>query len=741
MAPIFDKPLPPAPTYESAEDTISTFTKNTTPPFFKGNRASTQSGQKRVRLVNLRHLYRKRAAHSYLTQPHVFEEPHQRNDFGLGLGLGIGDFPEVRTEEKSTEAAKARRNAAQWIEERIWRYTSTGSIVRRWTLEILSWSISAACMCAIIVILILLENKPVPKWPLAQTFNMLSRVASAALILPVSEALGQLKWNWFKEKSKEVWDFEIFDNASRGPLGSALLLVRTKGKTLASLGAAVTLLALALDPFFQQVIDFPQHWKIVKTGSIPRVIWYEPGPLKAYIDDFDAAMYDSRLQPVVTLFAFGNGTQPVPFGNGTRPDIPLTCPTSKCTWPPYETLGFCSACEELTQMLTYACKTIPDDWSMGHVSDDHGPTSNGTVCGYFLNATSSAPVFMSGYAIELNSSTKGEALLVRTLSLTKYPAKQSLYGGSILYKDLRNPVVDFLTVSARNDVESVYRNEIPVMHECILHLCVKTIESSYDEGTYKEKVTKTYVNATAGAWPWESTTSNSTSGVWFDVSYRENVIISAPHSINGSHGSLVQFGMSNVTFDQVVSTFGAFSGSTLTVQSSSALSRIREGFWGLERYSRDAYDYQWMAPHNITQHLSRMATAMTDSIRSATNTNITIGPAFDLESYVSVTWAWLTLPLLILVLSAIFLIGTVLKTSKDKDEIGVWKTSAMATLMYGGLPADVHEKLKQNSNSIGTPRTKAKRFKASLLPKQGWRFSGDHSSPGLADRARPSEWV
>jgi hypothetical protein len=44
--------------------------------------------------------------------------------------------------------------------------------------------------------------------------NVMGKVASAALIVPTSEALGQLKWNWFS-KSRTMWDFEIFDKASR----------------------------------------------------------------------------------------------------------------------------------------------------------------------------------------------------------------------------------------------------------------------------------------------------------------------------------------------------------------------------------------------------------------------------------------------------------------------------------------------------------------------------------------------
>jgi hypothetical protein len=88
-------------------------------------------------------------------------------------------------------------------------------------------------MGAIIGILIYLKDERLPKWPLGLTLNayisLLSKIASAALLFPTSEALGQLKWSWFQSNSKKMWDFEIFDNASRGPWGSILLLIRTKG--------------------------------------------------------------------------------------------------------------------------------------------------------------------------------------------------------------------------------------------------------------------------------------------------------------------------------------------------------------------------------------------------------------------------------------------------------------------------------------------------------------------------------
>jgi uncharacterized BrkB/YihY/UPF0761 family membrane protein len=125
-------------------------------------------------------------------------------------------------------------NIAQRIEKRFWRYNSSRNVMKRWLLEIVSWIISALCMGAILVLLAVFKDKAQPRRILGLTLNahiaVLSKIASAALLVPTSEALGQLKWSWFKSGSKKLWDFEIFDNASRGPWGSFLLLVRTKGR-------------------------------------------------------------------------------------------------------------------------------------------------------------------------------------------------------------------------------------------------------------------------------------------------------------------------------------------------------------------------------------------------------------------------------------------------------------------------------------------------------------------------------
>lgn len=225
-----------------------------------------------------------------------------------------------------------------------------------------------------------MNNKSLNAWASALTVvTILSKVASAALILPISEAIGQLKWTWFHGKnSRDAFDFEIFDKASRGAWGSVMLLCRTKGRSLAALGALLTILLLAIDTFFQQVTDLPERWKLEGESFIPRITRYEPSVESQYEDDttLPYAVTNNELRRgMVPFFYDQNGTRPLTTGNATQAEIPLVCPTGRCEWPPYETLAVCSACEDISHLLEYACLQTKMDW----LRDAKGPNWNYTA--------------------------------------------------------------------------------------------------------------------------------------------------------------------------------------------------------------------------------------------------------------------------------------------------------------------------------------------------------------------------
>jgi hypothetical protein len=212
----------------------------------------------------------------------------------------------------------------QRVERKLAEYNASQNFFKRWLFEILSCFISLLCMGAVVVIYIHLADRSIHNAGYLLTYaNILGKIASAALIVPTSEALGQLKWNWF-HKSKAMWDFEIFDKASRGAWGAVILLFRTKGRSLAALGALLIVLLLAIDTFFQQVVDLPTRWTLDSTASIlPRTIQYDPNMPIVYREGAEMNINDKDMFLVIEKFSYENGTQPVQFGNGTRPDIPV----------------------------------------------------------------------------------------------------------------------------------------------------------------------------------------------------------------------------------------------------------------------------------------------------------------------------------------------------------------------------------------------------------------------------------
>ena len=100
-----------------------------------------------------------------------------------------------------------------------------------WLWEIVSWLLSAAALVSIAIVLRVYDGKLLPRWPLGLTLNafisLFSTLSRIAMIYPVAEALGQLKWIWINHGAKMI-DLDAFDGATRGPRGALDLLYRTR---------------------------------------------------------------------------------------------------------------------------------------------------------------------------------------------------------------------------------------------------------------------------------------------------------------------------------------------------------------------------------------------------------------------------------------------------------------------------------------------------------------------------------
>lgn len=146
-----------------------------------------------------------------------------------------------------------RRRSMEWISN-LSRRARWSSL---WLYEIGAIVLSLIFMSAIVVVLKKIDGQPMSSgMPLSPNtlIAIFSTLSKSAILFVISGCLGQLKWVYFEQRGQRLMDLQIFDDASRGPLGSLWLLLRIRWSAIiASCGALLTILALAQDAFYQEV--------------------------------------------------------------------------------------------------------------------------------------------------------------------------------------------------------------------------------------------------------------------------------------------------------------------------------------------------------------------------------------------------------------------------------------------------------------------------------------------------------
>ncbi|KPM45328.1 hypothetical protein AK830_g1187 [Neonectria ditissima] len=108
--------------------------------------------------------------------------------------------------------------------------------------------------------MMMFQGEELPNWGDNITLNalvaILATLLRASLSLIALEITGQTKWDWVSRTSRPVQDMQVFDDASRGVVGSLKLLrlvVFRMPLTIVAIYA--TLCSLAVGPFTQQAIQ------------------------------------------------------------------------------------------------------------------------------------------------------------------------------------------------------------------------------------------------------------------------------------------------------------------------------------------------------------------------------------------------------------------------------------------------------------------------------------------------------
>ena len=566
------------------------------------------------------------------------------------------------------------------------------ALVDTWIPEIVAVTMSTVCLIVVVVVLRIFTGEAVPTFPYGVTLNAIIAVLATAsrsmLIYAVAAAISQLKWCWYLQ-SRKLQDMQIFDDASRGPWGSLTLLILLRARPLASLGAAVTILALATDPFVQLLITYPTH-------AVPSPDLVAPDVVRAtaFMESLPSNAFNNALEA-------GIWSKPQEF------DQHPSCPSSKCSWN-FHSVGWCSKCKDVgadTQVVNCDTRELfknPD-------------SANTTGCQLIIRdeqpytlynglAESVPPSFPSNDTVPTAHIVNDAVWVLHSHdwpNLTRSDTNTTFWPNetsrSSTYLDVFDPVVTFAHVSVSwdqtYDASIPLRHKINMVEECILTLCDVEYQISTENGAANTKVVnrnfgsiETYNNT----WWW----SGGTVSCWQSNNRTEPEpppeVLQAEKQIADSifcPTTLANPCMPNcyswiiaeqLVGEEYVRYYSPYEGGD---EEPSGLSDHDDA-----NYTSPAAQY--IATHSLEEALAGVAASLSHHSRAVASLYSSAedvpGLVFGTVTYVQTAWYWLIFPFILNVGGILFLFLAVYQ-SKRKG-IRPWKASILPLLYHGLEP-------------------------------------------------------
>lgn len=238
---------------------------------------------------------------------------------------------------------------------------------------------SAACLLVlatpiiIFATLYLHSGQPLPQWPFKVSINSLlsvyALVIKASIGFILTSCIGQLQWAWFSE-TRPLTDMLAFDSATRGADGALGLIWRQRFRQpLTALGCIIMILAVAVDPFVQQLVR-PMDCSVEVLGGIAAATLPRSNVFQVLGFDGGAEPRESTGIMSMRGMRFESSMYDAIFSPGRDP--PWQCSTGNCSFTDtYGTIGICHSCQDVSTdvLITVTC------WNISSTNASYHPTS------------------------------------------------------------------------------------------------------------------------------------------------------------------------------------------------------------------------------------------------------------------------------------------------------------------------------------------------------------------------------
>ncbi|KEZ41920.1 hypothetical protein SAPIO_CDS6623 [Scedosporium apiospermum] len=541
-----------------------------------------------------------------------------------------------------------------------------------WLFECLSLLLSIACIGAIAAVLGTMDNRPLSQWHMPINPNALisifATVAKAALLYPVAECISQFKWLYFRRYARKTIDMQRFDDASRGPWGSFCLLWHSKRRdALAVIGCIITILALAIDPFAQQIVSFPSRTVPSDTATawIRRAQAYDSGTI-VRTGLAKAQQIEPGMQGAILMGIYGKAGDPH-----------FSCPTGNCTFPDLSTLGVCASCEDVTAESKSKC-------APGNGASIISTCNVTTPGGFQLSATYGKGSSATSYWTNLNSTAaRGNgSVSLATFALMKGPP------------DKHGAVNDERTVS-----------------ECSIRFCERTYrafrvtDGSPDAPSYNFRdINMTSVLSIENA----PTATYVGYGTLPATDKPTNSFVINSADFNAISATLIALFTTSRYSDNAQDSSGGldergFDISNTLFQSTN-LSHLMDNLADrMSDYIRSVTATDLVFINDAVDDAAAMINATTVTVE---------GISFREETYVHVSWPWFILPAGVVFAAAVFLLLTIIVNRASRGQI--WKSSILPYIYHplsGEMVAEQNSLEKLGEMSERASRTRARLFR------------------------------
>ncbi|KAK8225842.1 hypothetical protein HDK90DRAFT_68222 [Phyllosticta capitalensis] len=583
-----------------------------------------------------------------------------------------------------------------------------------WTIEILSCIFAAIILVALVSILAIYHDGPQPNWPHPISINTIIAIFTVAfkalLLKPVVEGLSQFKWLWFS-RPKELSDLELFDQATRGPWGSACLLydslIKLEKRYLAIFGALLIIVALAIDPLSQGIVRYFSCAipSLNTVAQIPRTNNYTT--VGAYI-----STESFQLDAPMTVAVYTGLLDPP-----TASSVQIQCPTGNCTFPSatdgatFSSMSMCSSCDNITAMIISEESPKQDKkWTLSLPSGvrlDEWLTSS-HLSGTVLNATGVANKGMESFAFE--------ALMLQADESCKTNNKDHSYPCSSHGHSRRKSFAI----------------------RCSLEPCVKTYHANVSRFDYQETCLK---SERLGPYSHSAVLANKTTlrkGTWEDCKPSKEE--TRTNTFQYQKRTTDDYTTWNFTLEEplwyppdCVWVFGYNANRTIRRFLYSQL----EGSVSIAaKAAEPSSELLWMKNlwrngtadmNTVHASMEGLALAMTSQMRQSPDPTeklrFVTGTVYDSVTCVEVRWIWLLYPFIALFLTVIFLALAIFQgRATHQPWHNDWKSSSLA-LLFHGLEPETREKygpVPKQKDMIEA----AEKIRVQLVQgEEGWRFS------------------